>query len=78
VVPKTGRYDELKKIKQPVLVANGSDDVMVPSINSFVLQQHIPDATLILYPDSGHGAIFQFPDLFAAHARLFLDSGATA
>jgi pimeloyl-ACP methyl ester carboxylesterase len=77
VVPKTGRYDQLKKIKQPVLVVNGRDDIMVPSVNSFILQQHVPHATLVLYPDSGHGAIFQFPELFTSHARLFLGSDAT-
>jgi pimeloyl-ACP methyl ester carboxylesterase len=73
VVPKTDRYGQLKKIKQPVLVVNGHDDIMVPTINAFILQQHIPKATLIVYPDSGHGAIFQYPELFVSHVRLFLD-----
>jgi pimeloyl-ACP methyl ester carboxylesterase len=74
VVPQSGRYARLKEIRQPVLVVNGHDDIMVPSVNSYIFQQHLPKATLILYPDSGHGAIFQYPELFVSHARLFLDS----
>ena len=73
-VPQRGRYARLEKIRQPVLVVNGHDDIMVPTINSFILQQHIPSATLILYPDSGHGALFQFSDLFVQHVTTFLDA----
>jgi pimeloyl-ACP methyl ester carboxylesterase len=73
-VPKKDRYASLRRIKQPVLVINGADDIMVPTINSFILQQNIPSASLIIYPDSGHGAIFQYPDLFVSHAHLFLES----
>lgn len=67
------RYASLRRIKQPVLIVNGSNDVMIPTVNSFILSQNIPDATLIVYPDAGHGAIFQYPELFVAHGRLFLD-----
>jgi pimeloyl-ACP methyl ester carboxylesterase len=44
---------------------------MVPTINSYILQQHLPDARLILYPDSGHGSHFQFPEQFAEEAARF-------
>jgi pimeloyl-ACP methyl ester carboxylesterase len=67
------RYSELNNIRQPTLVVNGSHDVMVPTINSYTLSQHIPLAQLIIYPDSGHGSLFQFPQLFVAHSKMFLD-----
>jgi hypothetical protein len=44
-----------------MLVVNGHNDIMIPTINSFTLSQHIPDAQLIIYPDSGHGSLFQYP-----------------
>jgi pimeloyl-ACP methyl ester carboxylesterase len=72
-VPERDRYARLKDIELPVLVVNGKTDVMVPTVNSFILQQHLPNALLVLYPDSGHAAIFQFPELFVRDARQFLD-----
>jgi pimeloyl-ACP methyl ester carboxylesterase len=47
---------------------------MVPTINSFTLSQRMPNAQLIVYPDSGHGSQFQYPELFVSHARTFLDT----
>ncbi|HVJ40187.1 MAG TPA: alpha/beta hydrolase [Dongiaceae bacterium] len=71
---KAGAYDYLKTIKQPTLVVNGSNDVIIYTVNSFILQQNIPNAQLIIYPDSNHGSPYQYPDLFVEHARLFLDA----
>ena len=74
VAPRGERFAYLSEIDQPTLVVNGSNDIMVPTVNSFILQQHIPNAQLIVYPDSGHGAQFQYPDLFVAHTTRFLDA----
>lgn len=67
-------YDWLKNIPHPVLVTNGVEDVMVPTKNSFILSEKLPNAQLIIYPDSGHGHLFQFPKLFAENVNSFLDA----
>ena len=48
-VPEHDRYASLERIIQPVLVVNGKTDLMVPTVNSFILQQHLPNAELIVY-----------------------------
>ena len=73
-VPQKDRYAKLKSIKQPALVVNGKHDLLVPTVNSYILQQHLPNARLIIFPDSGHGAIFQFSELFVREALFFLNS----
>jgi pimeloyl-ACP methyl ester carboxylesterase len=70
---KDPSYAHIKGLRLPVLVVNGSDDIVIPTINSYILQQFLPDAELILYPDANHGAHFQYPGLFVRHARIFLD-----
>jgi pimeloyl-ACP methyl ester carboxylesterase len=68
-----GRFDYLKEIRQPTLVVNGSNDIVVATINSYILQQNLPDAQLILFPDSNHGSHFQFTDPFLEYVTAFVD-----
>lgn len=72
--PRERPYDYLKAIQQPTLVVNGSNDVIIYTVNSFILQQNLPNAQLIIYPDSAHGSHHQYPALFAADVTRFLDA----
>jgi pimeloyl-ACP methyl ester carboxylesterase len=63
---------ELSKIHHPILVANGDDDVMAPTINSFELARRLPNAQLSIFPDAGHGGIFQYNTVFVQQALDFL------
>jgi len=73
-IQKYGRSapSDLSKLTQPTLIANGDNDRMVPSVLSEDLHRRIKDSTLIIYPDSGHGGIFQFHEKFAPIAAEFL------
>jgi pimeloyl-ACP methyl ester carboxylesterase len=69
---REGSYDYLKRITQPTLVVNGHHDVIIYTINSYILQQNIPNAQLILYPDASHGSQYQYPERFVNHVSMFL------
>jgi len=73
-IKKWGRStpDDLSTITQPTLIANGDNDRMVPSILSEDLHRRIKGSELIIYPDSGHGGIFQYHEKFAPVAVEFL------
>jgi pimeloyl-ACP methyl ester carboxylesterase len=68
------RFADLKSIRRPTLVVNGIYDEMIPVANSYWLSQHLPNAVLLTYPDSGHGSLFQFHESFARQASAFLAS----
>lgn len=63
---------DLSIIQQPVLVANGDHDRMVPTVNTYDLAKRLPNSALIIYPDAGHGGIFQFHDDFVKQSLTFL------
>lgn len=62
----------LESITAPTLVANGDNDIMVPTVNSYLLAGHLPNAKLSIYPDANHGFLFQHPQEFAAEVNAFL------
>jgi pimeloyl-ACP methyl ester carboxylesterase len=64
----------LKDLSLPTLIVQGSNDVIIPTMNSYVLEEKLPNAQLIVYPDANHGSFYQYPDLFVKHATLFLDA----
>src|SRR3954452_20668651 len=69
-----GTPHDLGRITQPTFVANGDNDVMVASSQSHELAQRIPNAKLTIYPDSGHGGIFQYHHRFVPEVLAFLES----
>ena len=64
----------LKDVLHPVLVANGRHDVMVPTYASYAMAQRLPHARLVVYPDSGHGFLFQHAESFSDEVNRFLDA----
>ena len=73
-VPSSNRYATLRNIKHPTLVVHGTRDMVVLPINAFILAEHLPDAQLIMYPDSNHGAQYQHAEVFLKHAKMFLSA----
>jgi pimeloyl-ACP methyl ester carboxylesterase len=63
---------DLASIHQPVLVMNGESDKMVPTKNTIDLDRRLPNSQLVVYPDAGHGGVFQFHEDFVKRALEFL------
>lgn len=63
---------DLGKIHIPTLVANGESDRMVPTSNTVDLNRRLPNSERVIYPDAGHGGIFQYHQQFVPTTLAFL------
>ena len=69
---------DLSRIVQPTLLVNGESDKMVPTSNTSDMHRRIPNSELVIYPDAGHGGVFQFHGEFVKTALAFLSGSAAA
>jgi pimeloyl-ACP methyl ester carboxylesterase len=74
IVPATDRYATLQKITHPTLIVHGNKDIVVDPINALILAEKLPNAQLIVYSDSSHGAYSQHATTFLEHLKLFLNA----
>jgi pimeloyl-ACP methyl ester carboxylesterase len=72
--PVGERFAYLTEIKQPTLVVAGNHEIIVYTINSLHLAQNLPNARLIVYPDSNHGSYNQYHEDFVFQTNRFLNS----
>ncbi|MEH1130669.1 alpha/beta fold hydrolase [Micromonospora sp. CPCC 206061] len=72
-IPDKSKLVRLNALFQPVLVADGDSDILMPPANSHLLAKHLPNAHLSIYPNAGHGFLFQYPVKFGTEVNNFLD-----
>lgn len=70
---ENGSFDRLGEISIPTFIAQGKDDFMIPTMNSYFMQQKMSNARLKIFPDSGHAFLYQYAKEFAADVNSFLD-----
>jgi pimeloyl-ACP methyl ester carboxylesterase len=68
-------YERIRDLTMSVFVANGDNDLLIPTENSVELAKLLPSAHLHIYPNPGHWFLYQYAELFAKHIDLFLDGG---
>ncbi|TCD53897.1 alpha/beta hydrolase [Alloscardovia theropitheci] len=66
--------DNLSFITQPTLIVNGDQDMQVPTQNSYDMHDKISQSELVIYPQAGHGSIFQYAQQFAHKVQAFLNA----
>ncbi|UFS80103.1 MULTISPECIES: alpha/beta fold hydrolase [Rhizobium] len=69
---KTGHYEKLKDLHQPVLIVAGDRDPFFPFKNMWLFYSALPNAQLLAYPNTGHGPHQQHPAEVAAKVEYFL------
>lgn len=62
----------LSAFTKPILIVSGSHDRMLPEENGLTIFRAAPNAQLVMYPESGHGSLFQYPERFVGHVNQFL------
>ncbi|HST82982.1 MAG TPA: alpha/beta hydrolase [Kineosporiaceae bacterium] len=72
-IPDKSKLVRLAALFQPTLVADGESDILMPAKNSRLLAKHLPNAHLHIYPNAGHGFLFQYPVKFGTEVNTFLD-----
>ena len=65
--------DDMAFITQPTLIVNGDKDMQVPTENSYIMHEKIKNSQLIIYPNAGHGSIFQYAEEFSKELVAFLE-----
>src|SRR6202167_3923450 len=73
-IPDASKLNRLAGITQPTFVAIGDNDTMMPTKNSQLLADRLPNAHLRIYPDANHGFLNQYPELFGDHVRTFFNA----
>ncbi|OLT16479.1 alpha/beta hydrolase [Pseudonocardia sp. CNS-139] len=71
-VPDPSRSARLAALRQPALVANGDHDIVLPTDNTRLLGELLPNARVSIYPNAGHGFLFQYPAEYAAEINAHL------
>ncbi|GAQ51368.1 alpha/beta fold hydrolase [Streptomyces acidiscabies] len=72
-IPDKSKFVRLRALFQPTLVADGESDMLMPAKNSRLLAEYLPDARLHIYPDAGHGFLYQYAVTFGTEVNTFLD-----
>jgi pimeloyl-ACP methyl ester carboxylesterase len=72
---RNGVASQLRDIGVPVLIAAGTEDIVIPASNALKLANEIPGAWLAQFPHGGHAFMAQYPRALADLINTFLAVG---